>query len=549
MRRPFEHPEHSHDHSDEVLETLKEGGIESENIIRNPTVAKLYENALQFEVGSSITSTGALAAYSGKKTGRIPDDKRITEEESSKDDIWWGPVNTKLSELSFSINRSRAIDYLNTRDRLYVVDGFAGADPKYRIKVRVVCARAYHALFMKNMLIRPNEEEEENFGKPDFIIYNAGQFPANKFTEGMSSNASVALNFKTHEFVILGTEYAGEMKKGVFTIMHYLMPKAGILSLHSSCNEGPSKDTTLFFGLSGTGKTTLSADPRRRLIGDDEHCWSDDGVFNIEGGCYAKCVNLSREQEPEIFGAIRFGAILENVVYDPHTRVVNYADWSITQNTRCAYPIEFIENSKVPSVGTHPTNIIFLTCDGFGILPPVSKLTKGQAMYHFISGFTSKMPGTEVGINKPVATFSACYGQPFLALHPAFYANMLAEKMEKHNANVWLINTGWIGGAFGVGKRISIRYSRAIIDAIHNGSLEKAELQTMPIFNLSVPTSCEGVPSKVLDPSLSWKDRNAYVHECSKLASMFIENFKKYTDQASEETIQSGPKLTTKKNI
>ncbi|KAI8330749.1 phosphoenolpyruvate carboxykinase [ATP], partial [Chlamydoabsidia padenii] len=414
-------------------------------IKRNPSVAVLYEEALTYEQGTVISSAGALCAYSGKKTGRSPKDKRIVEEETSKKDIWWGPVNTPISEKVFSINRERAIDYLNTRPRLYVFDGFAGWDPKYRIKVRIVASRAYHLLFMRNMLIRPTEEELENFGTPDFTIFNAGEFPANRYTTGMTSTTSVSVNFKRAEMVILGSEYAGEMKKGIFTVMHYLMPKAGVLSLHSSANEGPDGDVSLFFGLSGTGKTTLSADPKRKLIGDDEHCWSDDGVFNIEGGCYAKCIDLSGEKEPDIFNAIKFGSILENVVLDEETREVDYSDDFLTENTRCAYPIYHIPNAKLPCMGGHPQNIILLTCDAFGVLPPVSRLSAEQAMYHFISGYTTKVAGTEDGISEPTPTFSACFGAPFLVLHPQRYASMLAEKMSQHKANAWLINTGWIG--------------------------------------------------------------------------------------------------------
>ncbi|KAG0285787.1 Protein kinase C-like 1, partial [Linnemannia gamsii] len=461
-------------------------GIDYNHVLmnRNASVAKLYEDALRYEEGTIISSTGALVTSSGKKTGRSPKDKRIVDESSTSEDIWWGPVNTKLSEHAFLINHERAVDYLNTRERLYVFDGYAGWDPKYRIKIRVVCARAYHCLFMRNMLIRPTDDELEDYGEPDFTILNAGAFPANRYTTGMTSTTSVAINFKRREMVILGTEYAGEMKKGVFTIMHYLMPKAGVLSLHSSANQGEDKeDVTLFFGLSGTGKTTLSADPRRHLIGDDEHCWSDKGVFNIEGGCYAKCIDLSEEKEPEIFGAIRFGSVLENVVLDEDTRQVDYKDNSLTENTRCAYPIEYIPNALIPCMsGGHPKNIIMLTCDAFGVLPPVSKLSPAQAMYHFISGFTAKMAGTEDGVTEPEATFSACFGQPFLVLHPTQYATMLASKIEEHKVDVWLINTGWTGGAYGKAgsQRISLKYSRAIIDAIHSGELKQAEFQTYP---------------------------------------------------------------------
>ncbi|KAI8359258.1 phosphoenolpyruvate carboxykinase [ATP] [Mortierella sp. GBAus27b] len=522
-------------------------GIDYNHVLmnRNASVAKLYEDALRYEDGSIISSAGALVTSSGKKTGRSPKDKRIVDEPSTVEDIWWGPVNTKLSEHAFLINHERAVDYLNTRERLYVFDGFAGWDPKYRIKIRVVCARAYHCLFMRNMLIRPTEEELENYGEPDFTILNAGAFPANRYTTGMTSTTSVAINFRRREMVILGTEYAGEMKKGVFTIMHYLMPKAGVLSLHSSANQGHDGDVSLFFGLSGTGKTTLSADPRRHLIGDDEHCWSDTGVFNIEGGCYAKCIDLSAEKEPEIFGAVRFGSVLENVVLDEDTRMVDYSDGSLTENTRCAYPIEYIPNALIPCISGHPKNIIMLTCDAFGVLPPVSKLTSAQAMYHFISGFTAKMAGTEDGVTEPEATFSACFGQPFLVLHPTKYATMLAEKIQQHQVDVWLINTGWTGGAYGKGgQRIALKYSRGIIDAIHSGELKKAQYQTYPIFNLEIPTKVPGIPDEVLNPAASWKTNSTgYDQTVRKLAQLFNENFAKYQDQATADVIAAGPKL------
>ncbi|WFD00837.1 phosphoenolpyruvate carboxykinase (ATP) [Malassezia yamatoensis] len=513
-------------------------------IKRNSAVAKLYEEAIAKE-GAVISSNGALINFSGKKTGRSPKDKRIVFEDTSKDDIWWGPVNIKLDEHTFEINRERAIDYLNTRDDIYVFDGFAGWDPKYRIKVRVICARAYHALFMHNMLIRPTQEELENFGEPDFTIYNAGQFPANRFTAGMTSSTSVEVNFKRREMVILGTEYAGEMKKGIFSVMHYLQPvKFGQLSLHSSCNEGKNKDVSLFFGLSGTGKTTLSADPNRMLIGDDEHVWSDTGVFNIEGGCYAKCIGLSQAKEPEIYNAIRFGSILENVTYDPVTRVPDYDDASLTENTRCAYPIEFIPNAKIPCISNaQPSNVIMLTCDAYGVLPPVSRLTSEQAQYHFIAGYTSKTPGTEDGVVEPSPTFSTCYGQPFIVLKPQRYATMLAERMSRVNCNAWLINTGWTGGKFGVGRRCPLKYTRAILDAIHDGSLAKAEFQTFApgVFDLQVPKSVNGVPDEILEPSKAWPDQAGFNAELKKLAGMFSEAFVKYEKDVKPEVLHAGP--------
>ncbi|MCO5598762.1 hypothetical protein L7F22_052861 [Adiantum nelumboides] len=512
---------------------------------RNAPVASLYEDAIKKE-GAVISSSGALINFSGKKTGRSPKDKRVVYEDSSKDDVWWGPVNIKMDEHTFEINRERAIDYLNTRDDIYVFDGFAGWHPKYRIKVRIICARAYHALFMHNMLIRPTREELENFGEPDFIIYNAGQFPANRFTAGMTSTTSVEINFKRREMVILGTEYAGEMKKGIFTVMHYLQPvKFGQLSLHSSANEGPDGDVSLFFGLSGTGKTTLSADPHRRLIGDDEHVWSDDGVFNIEGGCYAKCIGLSAEKEPEIFSAIKFGSILENVSFDPVTRTPDYEDAHLTENTRCAYPIDFIPNAKIPCVAGLPKNIILLTCDAFGVLPPVSKLTAEQAQYHFIAGYTSKTPGTEDGIVEPSPTFSTCYGQPFIVLHPRRYAAMLAERMSKVKANAYLINTGWSGGRFGTknGRRCPLKYTRAILDAIHSGELANAEYEDFPVFNLKVPKAVTNVPSEILNPKNAWPEKDAFDTEVKKLAGMFTDAFEKYKADVSEAVVSAGPKV------
>ncbi|KAF7969153.1 hypothetical protein HWV62_28196 [Athelia sp. TMB] len=529
------------------LDYFSQAGFDMEKIYlkRNAPVAQLYEDAIRNE-GAIISSSGALINFSGKKTGRSPKDKRIVYEETSKDDIWWGSVNIKMDEHTFEINRERAIDYLNTRDNVYVFDGYAGWDPKYRIKVRVICARAYHALFMNNMLIRPTEAELADFGEPDFIIYNAGQFPANRFTKGMSSTTSVEINFKRMEMVILGTEYAGEMKKGVFSVMHYLQPvKFGQLSLHSSANVGiKDGDVTLFFGLSGTGKTTLSADPHRLLIGDDEHVWSDTGVFNIEGGCYAKTINLSAEKEPEIFNAIRYGSILENVVYNPANRVPDYDDISITENTRCAYPIEFIPNAKIPCVvDRQPSNIIMLTCDAFGVLPPVSKLTPQQASYHFLAGYTSKTPGTEDGVLEPIPTFSTCYSAPFIVLHPGRYADMLAERMSKHNVDCWLVNTGWTGGKYGTGKRCALKYTRAIVDAIHSGELAKASYENFETFNLSIPTSLEGVPREILNPSLAWPDKEAFGREVRKLAGMFTKAFHLYEKDVANDIRLAGPRV------
>ncbi|CAD6636752.1 AMH_1a_G0038910.mRNA.1.CDS.1 [Saccharomyces cerevisiae] len=516
-------------------------------IRRNAPAAVLYKDGLK-ENKTVISSSGALIAYSGVKTGRSPKDKRIVEEPTSKDEIWWGPVNKPCSERTWSINRERAADYLRTRDHIYIVDAFAGWDPKYRIKVRVVCARAYHALFMTNMLIRPTEEELAHFGEPDFTVWNAGQFPANLHTQDMSSKSTIEINFKAMEMIILGTEYAGEMKKGIFTVMFYLMPvHHNVLTLHSSANQGiQNGDVTLFFGLSGTGKTTLSADPHRLLIGDDEHCWSDHGVFNIEGGCYAKCINLSAEKEPEIFDAIKFGSVLENVIYDEKSHVVDYDDSSITENTRCAYPIDYIPSAKIPCLAdSHPKNIILLTCDASGVLPPVSKLTPEQVMYHFISGYTSKMAGTEQGVTEPEPTFSSCFGQPFLALHPIRYATMLATKMSQHKANAYLINTGWTGSSYlSGGKRCPLKYTRAILDSIHDGSLANETYETLPIFNLQVPTKVNGVPAELLNPAKNWSQgESKYRGAVTNLANLFVQNFKIYQDRATPDVLAAGPQF------
>jgi phosphoenolpyruvate carboxykinase (ATP) len=395
---------------------------------------------------------------------------------------------------------------------------------------------------MHNMLIRPTADELAAFGEPDFVVYNAGQAAAEASTPGLTSDTCVAISFERGEVVILGTQYAGEMKKGVFTLMHYLMPKQGVLSMHCSANEGERGDVSLFFGLSGTGKTTLSADPLRKLIGDDEHCWSDDGIFNIEGGCYAKCIRLSQEKEPEIYAAIRFGAILENTVVDPVTRAVDFDDDSLTENTRASYPIEFIPNAKIPCVAGHPSNIILLTCDAFGVLPPVSRLSPEQAMYHFISGYTAKVAGTEVGVSEPQATFSACFGAAFLVWHPTKYAHMLAERLRAQRAQAWLVNTGWSGGAYGSGQRIKLDYTRAIIDAIHGGRLAKVPTAVDGTFGLAVPEHVEGVPDKILQPEKTWADAAAFQRTAEKLAGLFRENFRQYASAASPQVLAAGPR-------
>ncbi|NP_001296837.1 Phosphoenolpyruvate carboxykinase (ATP) [Zea mays] len=545
---PRAHQQHRHPAAPAIA--VSDSSLKFTHVLNNLSPAELYEQAIKYEKGSFITSTGALATLSGAKTGRSPRDKRVVKDEVTAQDLWWGKgsPNIEMDEKTFLINRERAVDYLNSLEKVFVNDQYLNWDPENRIKVRIISARAYHSLFMHNMCIRPTDEELEDFGTPDFTIYNAGQFPCNRYTHYMTSSTSIDLNLARREMVIMGTQYAGEMKKGLFGVMHYLMPKRGILSLHSGCNMGKDGDVALFFGLSGTGKTTLSTDHNRLLIGDDEHCWSDNGVSNIEGGCYAKCIDLAQEKEPDIWNAIKFGTVLENVVFDEHTREVDYADNSVTENTRAAYPIEYIPNAKIPCVGPHPKNVILLACDAFGVLPPVSKLNLAQTMYHFISGYTALVAGTEDGIKEPQATFSACFGAAFIMLHPTKYAAMLAEKMQKYGATGWLVNTGWSGGRYGVGKRIRLPYTRKIIDAIHSGELLTANYQKTEVFGLEIPTEINGVPSEILDPINTWTDKAAYKENLLRLGGLFKKNFEvfasyKIGDDSSltDEILAAGP--------
>lgn len=522
---------------------LQDIGITVSRVLRNPPPSVLYEEAIRHESGTTISDTGALIAYSGEKTGRSPKDKRVVRQPESEHEVWWGPVNFPLDALTFEINRERATDYLNTRPTLYCIDGFAGWEPATCIKVRVICARPYHALFMHNMLIRPTDSELANFGTPDLTIFNAGAFPANRHTTGMTSKTSVDLSLERREVVLLGTEYAGEMKKAVFTFMNYWLPKHGILSMHCSATASrTSNESAVLFGLSGTGKTTLSADPKRLIVGDDEHGWSDSGIFNIEGGCYAKAVYLTREAEPQIFDALRFGAVLENVVYDEAHHHVDFANTTITENTRGAFPIDFLPNAKIPCCAGHPSHVIFLTCDAFGVLPPVSRLTPEQAEYHFISGYTAKVAGTEVGVTEPSATFSPCFGGPFLVWHPGKYAELLSSRIRQHGAQVWLINTGWTGGPYGVGSRMKLSHTRAMIDAIYSGELAKAPVQRDPVFGFDIVTHCPNVPAGVLLPRTTWKSGDAYDQAARKLAELFQKNFTNYASGVTEAVRQAGPK-------
>jgi phosphoenolpyruvate carboxykinase (ATP) len=521
---------------------LGEHGITVTNLFRNPPPAVVYEQAVEGKgAQTKIASNGALVAFSGTKTGRSPDDKHVVRDPGTEADIWWGSVNVPLEPAAFERNRERAREFLNSRDHLYVIDGFAGWDPVHRLKVRIICSRPYHALFMHNMLIRPTARELAEFGDPEFVVYNAGQASADESVEGVTSGTSVDLSFAHSEACILGTEYAGEMKKGVFTVMNYLMPKRGVLSMHCSATADPETGTSsLLFGLSGTGKTTLSADPSRLLIGDDEHCWTDTGVFNIEGGCYAKTIDLSEEKEPDIFRALRFGAVLENVGLR-EDRTVDWTDSAITENTRGSYPIDFIANAKIPCVAGHPTDVIFLTADAFGVLAPVSRLTPEQTMYHFISGYTAKIAGTEVGVTEPQATFSPCFGGPFLVWHPSRYAEMLAERMRAHGTSAWLINTGWSGGSYGVGSRIHLPYTRAMVDAIHRGLLADAPTEPDPVFGIHAVTDVPGVPSEILRPRSTWTDGEAYDQTSRVLAGLFRRNFERFESDCPADARHAGP--------
>lgn len=496
-------------------------------IIQNPSYQTLYKHCL--EQGCKLSSTGAIIAYSGEKTGRSPKDKRIVYSEKTKN-IWWGKVNIPLDKELHTRYLFHAIDHMASLDKIYQMDGYAGWDSNYCIKVRINCCNPYHALFMKNM-IRPSEKP---FDKPDFTIYNVGHLKISDVNQEKNikgddsiSDTLVSLNLDDNNMIIYGTKYAGEMKKGILTLMMYLMPhKHNFLTLHSSANVDNKGNCSFFFGLSGTGKTTLSADPKRKLIGDDEHVWTDEGIFNIEGGCYAKCIDLSLEKEPDIFKAIRYKAVLENVVCHGEDNVVDYHDISLTVNTRSAYPLQNINKIAMPSIGPHPSNIVLLTCDAFGVLPPVSLLNKEQAIYFFLSGYTTKIPGTEQGIVEPIATFSTCFGEPFIVHRPELYGGLLGEMIEKHNTKVWMVNTGWTGGQYGTGERFKLKYTRAIIDAIHDGSLIQQNYQTFSYFNVKIPTACNNVPDEILNPINTWNEKNKYQKTIKKLLSKFKDNFK-----------------------
>eukprot|EP00796_Vickermania_ingenoplastis_P010363 gene10363-7250_t len=512
---------------------------------RNLTSPELVQWALKLEKDSKLSARGALCVLSYAKTGRSPGDKRVVDTEDVRANVDWGKVNIKLSEESFAKVKKQATDFLNSREHLFVVDCFAGHDERYRIKVRVITTRPYHALFMQDMLIRPTADELANFGEPDYTIYNAGECKADPTIPGVTSTTSVSLNFKTREEVILGTEYAGEMKKGILTVMFELMPRQNHLCMHASANVGKSGDVSVFFGLSGTGKTTLSADPQRALIGDDEHVWTDKGVFNIEGGCYAKAIGLNPKTEKEIYDAVRFGAVAENCMLDKRTGEIDFNDESICKNTRVAYPLNHIPGALEKAVAGHPKNIIFLTNDAFGVMPPVAKLTPEQAMFWFIMGYTANVPGVEAG-SAPVAKplFSSCFGGPFLVRHATVYGEQLAEKMREHKANVWLLNTGYAGGRADRGaKRMPLKVTRAVIDAIHDGTLANEQYRVYPGWGLNIPVKAGSVPPHLLDPRKAWKDVKQFNETTRQLVGMFQASFQeRFASKASDALKSAVPK-------
>ena len=506
---------------------------------RNLSVQELVEHELSKGTGK-LGPNGSLIMDTGKFTGRSPKDKYFVEEDSTKDNLWWGPVNKKISADVFETLKSRVMEFLDGEE-LYLFDGHCGADKKYQMPIRIVTMKPWHAQFVRNMFIRPSEEELVGFD-PEFTILNACGYLEKEFAElGLNSEVFVIFNLAQKFAIIGGTEYGGEMKKGIFSVMNYFLPLQEVMSMHCSANVGKQGDVALFFGLSGTGKTTLSTDPHRMLIGDDEHGWSADGVFNLEGGCYAKVIDLDPEKEPDIYGAIRFESILENVVFDEETREVDYSDKSKTENTRVSYPIHLIDNIKPGSCASHPNNIIFLTCDAFGVLPPVAKLTPEQASYHFLSGYTAKVAGTERGVTEPEATFSTCFGAAFMTLRPKVYGDLLAKKMKAHNCNAYLVNTGWVGGAYGVGKRMSLPDTRAIITSILDGSLSKeTHWHQDSVFGFEFPLHIASIPDVTINPRNTWANQGEYDATRMKLANMFIENFKTYADE-SPELLKSGP--------
>lgn len=509
------------------------------DIFWNLSPTELTEATL-FNQQGTLTDTGALSINTGEFTGRSPQDRFIVEDDITRDSVWWGNINKKFDADKFDKLYDKMTAYLSNRE-LFVRDAYAGADPNYRIKLRVVNEYPWSNMFAYNMFLRPDEKELKEF-QPEWHVINAPGFMAIPEVDGTRQHNFAVIDFTKKMIIIGGTGYTGEIKKGIFSVLNFILPHdKNVLSMHCSANVGHDGDTAVFFGLSGTGKTTLSSDENRRLIGDDEHGWADGSIFNFEGGCYAKTIDLSREKEPQIYDAIKFGAILENIGFKDNSVEPDYTDATITENTRVSYPLNFIDNIMVPSIGGDPKNIFFLTADAFGVLPPISKLTKGQAMYQFISGYTAKVAGTEAGITEPVAAFSACFGAPFMPLHPTKYAEMLGKKMEENEVNVWLVNTGWTGGPYGVGNRIKLKFTRAMITAALNGELDNVDFVQHEVFGLNMPVECPNVPADKLNPKSTWKDSAAYDKKADELAQLFVENFKKYEEYANEEIMNAAP--------
>jgi phosphoenolpyruvate carboxykinase (ATP) len=510
---------------------LGEYGIENIALAHwDLNATQLLEQAIQRREGL-LSNDGALVVRTGQFTGRSPKDKYIVRDAGTEHTVAWGPVNQPMRPEAFDRLLARLRQYWQGRE-IFVKDLRAGADPNYTLPIRIVAERAWHALFGHQLFVRPTLGSPAR--EPQFTVFFAPGFVADPAVDGTRSETCIAINFKRRMILIAGTEYAGELKKSIFTILNYLLPDRGVMPMHCSANAGADGTVALFFGLSGTGKTTLSADPRRRLIGDDEHGWSDSGVFNFEGGCYAKCIHLSKEKEPQIWNAVRYATVLENVVMDPETRVLDFDSDELTENTRAAYPTEAIDHAVIPGIGGHPRYILFLTADAFGVLPPISRLTPEQAMYYFLSGYTAKIAGTERGLGKePVATFSACFGEPFLPRAPVLYAEMLGNRMRRHDVSCYLVNTGWVGGAYGVGQRMSLEYTRAMVSAAITGGLENVPTKPHSIFHLPVPVSCPGVPSEVLDARRQWSDPAAYDLAAEELAARFRKNFEKFGAMAS----------------
>ena len=513
----------------ESLESLK-GLTTGARVHANLPLSQLFETAL-VRGEARLAANGALVAVTGARTGRSPKDKFIVDDVATHELVHWGKVNKAMTPEHFGALLERVVEYLKPRD-LYVEDLYCGADPAYRMPIRVVAEQAWQAAFAHQLFVRP-EAAAVATHVPEFTVIAAPGFEAVPERDGTASTAFILADFTRHIILIGGTRYAGEIKKSIFGVMNFLVPQRDVLPMHCSANVGEDGVTALFFGLSGTGKTTLSADPARRLIGDDEHGWSAKGIFNFEGGCYAKCVNLTEEKEPQIYRAIRFGSVLENVILNETTREPDFADISLTENTRAAYPVDFIENAVIPGIGSHPRNVMFLAADAFGVLPPIAQLTPEQAMYHFLSGYTAKLAGTETGVKDPMPEFSACFGAPFLPLAPRTYAEMLGKRLKQHNASCWLVNTGWSGGKYGVGSRMSLKITRALVNAALDGRLDKVEFVTEAAFGLSIPVSCPDVPAEILNPRNAWADKQAYDRQAADLAARFEANFQKFGASAS----------------